>query len=681
VAQPILAGLGIYAFSRSEGLSRPAATTGGLVLALTMASAELATSLPFAGSLAWTAILLAAASRYVRSATWPGRLGWGALAALAWGQLAAAHFSVGLVFGTGALLTYLVLDGWRRSRERTWRHGTRALAIEGVLLVGLGVGLNMAYLLPRLAYLPRTDLSLAYTKLVGLEGQLAGVATSPTVGPASGLAWPLKLATFPGSYVGAIALLLSFAGLWSKRWRPLVIGFGAYGVVGYLLSLSAVAHRVPHSMWGWRLVDLYLHSPEWFGYVLLPVMAVAAAAGVDAWSEPRPGSERVKMIVPGVLVWMILPAAVGAGFSHVLIVLIGGVVAAAALALAAASRRLLAILPAILALELTITGVAGNHDSTIPFAPFPVLLQAVANPSLHAASFLQPGPMVTAIRAAEPARYMKLPRPGKSEPLPPSDVHGMIANHSLLFETEDTGTFNPVQPFRYWVFLRASQQGDVKYNRAYFVDPPPIALDLLQVGWIVAPIARPALPGTMEVAREDEAERWVLYRRESTPPVAQAVPTWQVVAGASGSVYPNPALNAVLDPSFDPSRVAVLEQDPGLGPSPPASITGPAATVSTTLLGDQALRVTVDTPDPVMLLVRTSFDPNWRADVDGHSAPVLRADYFLQAVAVPAGHHVVELRYRDPTIGIGLLVSALSLVTVVVVAAALRRRSRRGIHP
>ena len=37
VLQPILAGLGIFWFLRSEGLSRVAATTGGLVLALGMA--------------------------------------------------------------------------------------------------------------------------------------------------------------------------------------------------------------------------------------------------------------------------------------------------------------------------------------------------------------------------------------------------------------------------------------------------------------------------------------------------------------------------------------------------------------------------------------------------------------------------------------------------------------------
>jgi uncharacterized membrane protein YfhO len=92
-------------------------------------------------------------------------------------------------------------------------------------------------------------------------------------------------------------------------------------------------------------------------------------------------------------------------------------------------------------------------------------------------------------------------------------------------------------------------------------------------------------------------------------------------------------------------------------------------------LGDQAARITVDAAAPAVLLVRTSFDPNWRASVDGHPATLLRADYFLQGVAVPTGHHVVDLRYHDPAIGHGLWGSALALLAVLVAALALRRRS------
>ena len=64
---PLLAGLGTYAFLRKESLERAAATAGGLVLAMMMSTSTIVISLPFAGALAWTAVLLVAASGYRRA--------------------------------------------------------------------------------------------------------------------------------------------------------------------------------------------------------------------------------------------------------------------------------------------------------------------------------------------------------------------------------------------------------------------------------------------------------------------------------------------------------------------------------------------------------------------------------------------------------------------------------------
>src|SRR4029079_15017839 len=110
VAQPLIAGLGMYAFLRSERLSRVAATSGGLVMALLIGGTYLGVLLPFAGALAWDTVLLALTSRFIRTERgWPARLGWLAGAAVAWGQVASAHLSNGLVVGTFALVVYLAV--------------------------------------------------------------------------------------------------------------------------------------------------------------------------------------------------------------------------------------------------------------------------------------------------------------------------------------------------------------------------------------------------------------------------------------------------------------------------------------------------------------------------------------------------------------------------------------------
>ena len=76
VLQPILAGLGLYWFFRHEGVGRPAATIGGLALALPIAGSNVALSMPFAGTLAWTSLSLAGASGFLWARTTVGRVGW-----------------------------------------------------------------------------------------------------------------------------------------------------------------------------------------------------------------------------------------------------------------------------------------------------------------------------------------------------------------------------------------------------------------------------------------------------------------------------------------------------------------------------------------------------------------------------------------------------------------------------
>ncbi|MGZ8615382.1 MAG: hypothetical protein ACXWX4_11985, partial [Actinomycetota bacterium] len=67
VANPLIAGLGLFAFLRIERFSLLAATAGGLSLAMLMSSSEIAISMPFAGSMAWSSVALVGAAGYRRS--------------------------------------------------------------------------------------------------------------------------------------------------------------------------------------------------------------------------------------------------------------------------------------------------------------------------------------------------------------------------------------------------------------------------------------------------------------------------------------------------------------------------------------------------------------------------------------------------------------------------------------
>src|SRR5436309_2892851 len=78
----------------------------------------------------------AAACGYRRGPRWPSRLAWLVGTALAWGQIAAAHFGVGLAIGTIGLTIYVgaTLLHRRAAQTMPWR---QAALVGGLLPVTL----------------------------------------------------------------------------------------------------------------------------------------------------------------------------------------------------------------------------------------------------------------------------------------------------------------------------------------------------------------------------------------------------------------------------------------------------------------------------------------------------------------------------------------------------------------
>jgi Bacterial membrane protein YfhO len=659
--QPMLAGLGIFAFARSEGLSRPAATVGGLAMALPLAGSRLGLFLPFPASLAWTAVLLAVASRAVRSTAWPGRVGWATAAGLAWGQLAGAHAGHGLIIGTGALVAYLLAVTVTNVREGTW--AVREALLVPALVVLAIVVLSPGILVPRLAYLSRSSYSTGYARLAQLNGR------DPD--------WPLLLATVPGLYLGAFPLVLAFAAIRLRRARALVVGFGAFGIVTYLLSLRPIAHPLARRLSSVPVLDFYQHYPGRLALGLLLVLPILGAVGVDAVLSIPGLRSRLAAALPGVAVWLLLPLLEGIAPADLGLLVAGIAVGGAALAVVGRRPALAGLVPVVLAVELVTNGAlgqSGHGSSAVAGSPDDkVWFESLRRPTVAGAAYLRPDAIVQAMQAARsadgPARFVSLDPALVSTRgyLTHQDPRswGLLANQrSMLFGLEDAQGYNPFQEERYWLFVRQAAAGHVlDYNAAVFPDPAPAVLDLLQVRWVVGPSRRPPLPGLTPVVREG---RWTLYALPDPSPRVQLVGAWTVVPDASG------ARSAVLSPSFDPSAQVILERDPDLVAGPAGSIA--PGRVMLQARTAQALSVDVQTDQPALVLVRIVADPGWHATVDGRAVPVMVADSLVQAVPVPAGHHTVELRYDDPWIGRGVVGSGVGAVLMAALWAWIRLR-------
>ena len=93
-------------------------------------------------------------------------------------------------------------------------------------------------------------------------------------------------------------------------------------------------------------------------------------------------------------------------------------------------------------------------------------------------------------------------------------------------------------------------------------------------------------------------------------------------------------------------------------------------------------RCRVDLPEDaggrILVLAETySLYPGWRAYIDGDEVPIYQASGAASALLLPRGARQVDLRYRPPGLGLGLLLSSLGAAAVVLVVGLDRRRRNR----
>jgi hypothetical protein len=85
--------------------------------------------------------------------------------------------------------------------------------------------------------------------------------------------------------------------------------------------------------------------------------------------------------------------------------------------------------------------------------------------------------------------------------------------------------------------------------------------------------------------------------------------------------------------------------------------------------------VRAETPVEAILVVADSYDPGWKATVDGEPAEILPAYGLIRGVALPPGSHEVRMVYRPGSLQRGVVLSLLGLVLSGAAIVARRRDS------
>jgi hypothetical protein len=679
VLNPLLAGVGLYAFLRIERLSRLAATLGGLSLAMLMSTSEIAVAMPFAGSIAWTTVTLIGAAGYRRAGSWTHKILWIALGAIGWSQVATAHLSHGLVICTLLVAAYLAAAAISdvRAGSMGW---ASACAGSIVFLVALPL-LSLAVLLPRVDALRGSSLAAGYDRLGDALGSLGGGGEAIQ---ANGVwaGWPFAFGATPGAYAGAAILLGVPLAIRARRYRPLVWAFGGAAVLTWIGMLDtvvtdplvrAVVLKIPFG-------DVYLHNPGRLRYLAVIAIPVLGAIGVQGLrDEPLSTRDATRWLVAGALVWLGVPLAMRAYPLHLVYLAVALTVAGLTLHALATRRTDWAwfAVGAVLTLDLIGSAVwahstsfgdtvrlgleGGEHPNLIP-QPLPL-------PEVDASAFTTPTAFVPSLRASQ-APYLTWAPPAayfekgylfmQAEP----DWPALAMERGTLFGIRDVLGYNPVQLPRYWRYLHARTDLPVFYNAAVIDVPSERDVQLFGVRYLVVPtgIDTP-MPGVVI----ERAQGYDLVELDGWLPDASVLPNW-TVAGS-----PAEALNAVLSGDVDLTTTAVLETDPGISPSPGATV-GRATVEGPT---PEEREIDVHATAPSIVVVRASVDDGWSATVDGEPTAVFPTDGMLQGVAVDAGDHQVRLVYRDEAISAGIRAGAIGwalLVASFVVAAVMERR-------
>jgi uncharacterized membrane protein YfhO len=79
-----------------------------------------------------------------------------------------------------------------------------------------------------------------------------------------------------------------------------------------------------------------------------------------------------------------------------------------------------------------------------------------------------------------------------------------------------------------------------------------------------------------------------------------------------------------------------------------------------------------------LLVLGDPWYPQWRVEVDGRPAELLRVDHAFRGVRVPAGRHEVVFTYQDRALWLG---AALALATCLALAVLWAVRRRRPALP
>jgi hypothetical protein len=595
------------------------------------------------------------------------RLRWVVLCGVAAGlQLLAGHPEE-WVYTLFALATYGL--AWTlAARPADWprRALTAALRLGGAMAA---LGLLFAWQLLPTLLLQRHGWRTApgFDEQYELPAQLAFNALLPDYGN--------TLSGENVGFIGLVALGLAGLGIWAGprrlAWmRAWALGLSLFGLLMALGDHSPLYRLVAGHL---RLVAEFRVPARYLLLLYFP-LAAAAALGTDALLERdvgRPG-RRVREGLGGLaVVGLVLGVALVAGGHSGWVdsrawwaaAAAAGLLAWAAAALPRVPRAVVAMaLLGITALELGQARPAAEYHQLVPTAayddPGPVMERLGREGGRYVSIAWDAADTPDrrrALAATVPAGLTPRMRRGWRLTWPRRLAARPAWEYATGAETI-SGRDGGLLPLRtYQELFAAAVNPAGRLSAGVTVEGPSRwgwpALDLLGVRWFVTGGLPPDQIEVLEANGFQVVQRdaWFLLWERPAPPLARMVYDVDTV--------PDPAERLARLQAGYPLLERALVERPVTGLRRPAT---PAA-VQVVRRDQTRVRVSVRTGGDGLLVLADPWYPQWRVEVDGHPAELLRVDHALRGVRVPAGDHQVVFTYQDSALQFGLVLSGLTL--------------------
>ncbi|MFM8470206.1 MAG: hypothetical protein ACKODH_09590, partial [Limisphaerales bacterium] len=166
-----------------------------------------------------------------------------------------------------------------------------------------------------------------------------------------------------------------------------------------------------------------------------------------------------------------------------------------------------------------------------------------------------------------------------------------------------------------------------------------------------------ARPGVGRATRLDQVTvvtngpgQFALIEFTGALPRAKLYPHWQVMTNDTE------VLARLANPAFKPQDTVIVSTPLPAATNDPGTNAGEVKFLA---YAPKRIQLEATAAAPSILLLNDKHSPNWKVTVDGQPATLLRCNYLMRGVSVPAGRHTIEFRYEPAVTGLYVTLAAM----------------------